>query len=43
MNHKGVYRIYKEEGLNLRYKSKRRKISTARVLDKNLPEKVTEC
>ena len=30
-NHKKVYRIYREEGLNLRYKRKTKRISLARV------------
>ena len=30
INHKAVYRIYREEGLNLRYKSKRKRVSQAR-------------
>ena len=31
VNHKAVYRIYREEGLNLRQKSKRKRISQARI------------
>lgn len=31
VNHKRVYRIYHEEGLNLRHKSKRKQISRARI------------
>jgi len=31
INHKAVYRIYREEGLNLRYKSKRKRVSQARL------------
>ncbi len=31
INHKAVYRIYREEGLNLRYKRKRKRVSQARL------------
>ena len=31
INHKAVYRIYRQEGLNLRYRSKRKRISQARL------------
>ena len=31
INHKRVYRLYKEEGLNLRHKTTRKKISAQRV------------
>ena len=31
VNHKAVYRIYREEGLNLRYRARRKKISRARL------------
>jgi putative transposase len=31
VNHKAVYRIYCQEGLNLRYKQKRKQISRARL------------
>ena len=31
VNHKAVYRIYREEGLNLRYKGRRKQISRARI------------
>ena len=31
INHKAVYRIYRQEGLNLRYRSKRKKVSRARI------------
>lgn len=31
VNHKAVYRIYRQEGLNLRYKGKRKRISQVRI------------
>jgi len=31
VNHKAVYRIYRQEGLNLRYKGRRKRISQARI------------
>ena len=31
VNHKAVYRIYRHEGLNLRYKGRRKKVSRARL------------
>ena len=31
VNHKAIYRIYCQEGLNLRYKGKRKRISQARI------------
>lgn len=43
VNHKRVYRLYKEEGLNLRNKSNRKKISVPRVPDKNMLSAVNEC
>lgn len=43
INHKRVYRIYKEEGLNLRNKSKRKKISAPRVPDKTLATAINDC
>lgn len=43
INHKRVYRIYKEEGLNLRYKSRRKKASIPRVPEKNVPSRLNEC
>lgn len=43
INHKRVYRLYKEEGLNLRGKSKRKKVSMPRVADKTAPCRLNEC
>lgn len=43
INHKRVYRLYREEGLNLRGKSKRKKISAPRIVDKNAPTRLNEC
>ena len=43
INHKRVYRLYREEGLNLRGKSKRKKISAPRIVDKNAPARLNEC
>lgn len=43
INHKRVYRLYTEEGLNLRGKSKRKKISAPRIVDKNAPVRINEC
>jgi putative transposase len=31
VNHKRVYRLYREEGLSLRLKSKKKRVSAARV------------
>lgn len=43
VNHKRVYRIYKQEGLNLRNKSIRKKISAPRIPDKDKPTSINEC
>ncbi len=43
INHKRVYRLYKAEGLNLRSKSKRKKVSQPRVPAKGLGVAVNEC
>lgn len=42
VNHKGVYRLYKEEGLNLRAKSKRKSVSESRTPEKNVPVSINE-
>ncbi len=41
--HKRVYRLYKEEELNLRNKSKRNKVSGPRVLERNTAAALNEC
>ncbi len=43
INHKRVYRLYRTEGLNLRSKSKRKKVSAPRVPEKNMASAVSEC
>ena len=43
INHKRVYRLYKAEGLNLRSKSKRKKVSQARIPQKNMAANLNEC
>ncbi len=43
INHKRVYRLYKEEGLNLRNKTKRKRISTPRAPEKGLACAINEC
>ena len=43
INHKRVCRLCKEEGLNLRSKSKRKRISVPRLPAKNVPTQVNEC
>ena len=42
-NHKRVYRIYKDEGLNLRSKRPRRSRNTAHRLDRRKPPVLTKC
>ena len=42
VNHKAVYRIYSQEGLNLRYKRRRKHISRARLPKVNVT-KVNQC
>ncbi len=43
INHKRVYRLYKQGGLNLRKPSSRKKISAPRVPEKGLAATVNEC
>jgi len=43
INHKRVYRLYRQEGLNLRYPSKRKKISQARAPSPGQPIRLNEC
>ncbi len=43
INHKRVYRIYREEGLNLRNKSKRKRISVSRAPEKDAVSALNEC
>ena len=43
INHKRVYRLYRQEGLNLRKPSTRKKISLSRALEKGLASAVNEC
>jgi len=43
INHKRVYRIYREEGLNLRNKSRRKRISAQRVPEKGMVKALNEC
>ncbi|RNC29274.1 MAG: hypothetical protein AWM53_00627 [Candidatus Dichloromethanomonas elyunquensis] len=42
INHKRVYRLYKEEGLNLRNRSKRKKISEPRIIEKKPASSLNE-
>ena len=43
INHKRVYRLYKEEGLGLRCKSKRKRASGSRIPATNIPQGINEC
>lgn len=43
INHKRVYRLYREEGLNLRQKSKRKKLSCPRVIEKVNASQLNQC
>ena len=43
INHKRVYRLYCEEGLNLRQKTKRRQKSASRIPIAEIPSTLNEC
>ena len=43
INHKRVYRLYRQEGLNLRKPSSRKKISVSRAPEKGMASAVNEC
>lgn len=43
INHKRVYRLYREEGLNLRQKTKRRQKSASRIPSTEIPSILNEC
>jgi transposase InsO family protein len=43
VNHKRVYRLYRQEGLNLRYPGKRRQISQPRLPNPTTAMKMNEC
>jgi len=43
INHKRVYRLYREEGLNLRQKSKRKKLSCPRIIEKVNTSQLNQC
>lgn len=43
INHKRVYRLYREEGLNLRQKTKRRQKSASRIPIAEIPGTLNEC
>lgn len=43
INHKRVYRLYSEEGLNLRQKANRRQKSACRIPSKEIPSTLNEC
>lgn len=43
INHKRVYRLYREEGLNIRNKSKRKRISAPRAPEKDAVCALNEC
>ena len=43
INHKRVYRIYREEGLNLRTKGRHKKISAHRAPLKKMPTSMNQC
>jgi putative transposase len=43
INHKRVYRLYKEEGLNLRTRGKHKKISAPRAPLREMPTRLNQC
>lgn len=43
INHKRVYRLYREEGLNLRQKAKRHQKSASRIPSTEIPSILNEC
>lgn len=43
VNHKRIFRLYREEGLNLRQKSKRKKLSSPRVIEKVNASQLNQC
>lgn len=43
INHKRVYRLYREEGLNLRTKGRHKKISAPRAPLKEMPTRLNQC
>jgi putative transposase len=43
INHKRVYRIYRQEGLNLRKKAPQKRISASRTPEKGTAKEINEC